>query len=316
MSEQTERSRGSSKTENTRKSVLEQIRTGVSEYRFEYAMLLPTLLLLITILWLPFLRGIWMSFHEWPFFGEKNWIGSGNYQYLFQWSAFYTSLRVTFIYGLTVIGQLALAIAAALTLKHQTRFKDFLGSLLIIPYTLPSVVTGTIWIYILNPDFGPFFKFMEQLGTTNGPIYWSTVGSQALAVISFVGIWSFWPFMFVIIYASVENINEEYYESAKVYKATRYQMFRNVTLPQIKSSILVALIIRTIWNLSKVSQPLQMTGGGPSYETSLLAILLYNEASTNGNLGLSYSIGIILLIGTLALIVVFVREFEQSTEEI
>jgi len=316
MSEQTRTPTQSEKSKETSNNFLERVQSSISEYRFDYAMLLPTILLLVVILWLPFFRGIWMSLHQWPFFGEKSWVGLGNYQYLFQWDAFYTSIRATFIYGLTVIAQLSLAIAAALTLKHQTRLKDLLGSLLIIPYTLPSVVTGTIWLYILNPDFGPVFKILEQVGLTNGSIYWSTVGSQALAVISFVGVWSFWPFMFVIIYASVENINEDYYESAKVYKATRYQMFRSVTLPQIKSSILVALIIRTIWNLSKVSQPLQMTGGGPSYETSLLAILLYNEAETNGNLGLSYSIGIILLISTLVLIVVFVREFEQSTEEI
>ncbi len=288
----------------------------ISEYRFEYTLLFPTLVLIIAILWLPFIRGIWMSLHNWPFFEEPQWIGLENYIYLFQWDGFYTSLKATAIYGLTVVGQLVLALVAALAIKHQDRFKDVAGSLILIPYTLPSVVTGTIWLYILNPDFGPIFDYLTQWGILEGPVYWSTDGELALAVISLVGVWSFWPFMFIIILAGLENINDELYESAKVYKATKYQMFRYITLPQIKSSILVALIIRTIWNLSKVSQPLQMTGGGPGYQTSLLAILLYNTATVEGSMGLSYAIGIILLLGTFVLIAIFVREFERSTEEI
>jgi len=122
--------------------------------------------------------------------------------------------------------------------------------------------------------------------------------------------------MFLIILASRQSIPDEYYESAKVYGAIRFQMFRRITLPQLKSAILVALSPRLVWNLAKVSQPLQLTGGGPGFETSVLAILLYRFAFDNAAMGLSYAIGIILLLITMVFVALFIREFEKTRGEV
>jgi len=293
-----------------------RIRDTIAANKLEYGLLLPVVLLITVVLWIPFIRGIWMSFHEWPAFGEPTWVGLDNYTYLLNWDVFYTSLRATFLYGSAIIVQLILAVVTAMAVKHQHRFRSIVASAVLLPFTLPAVVTGTLWLYLLNPNFGPFFGYLNEWGIIEQTIYWSADGTLALAVISWVSIWSFWPFMFIIILASLENIDDTYYEAAKIYKANRLQMFFKITYPQIKSSILVALVLRLIWNLSKVSQPLQMTGGGPGYETSLLAILLYNNASTAGQYGLAYAIGIFLLLGTFVLIVTFIIEFERSTGDI
>lgn len=284
------------------------------EHWFAYLLFVPTATFLTLILWFPFFRGVIMSFYEWPLIGDPTWVGTGNYQELFQWDPFYTSLRVTAIFATTTIFQLAVALLAALAVTGA-RFKNIMSVIFLLPYTMPAVVTGTIWLYLLDPDFGIVFSYLVDSGILETPIYWGTDGGAALIAIIFATSWTFWPFMFLIITASLESIPSEYYEAAEVFGASRLQKFTKITYPQIKSALLVAIIIRIVWNLTKISQPLQMTGGGPGFDTSVLAILLYRFAWLRGELGMGYTIGIVLLVLMMAFIAMFVREFERETGE-
>lgn len=279
-------------------------------------MIIPTVLFIVGVLWFPFVRGIWMSFHDWPFTGEPQWIGLENYRFLFGWDMFYTSLRATVIYASMTVIQLALALGATLLLANVDRFKTVLNGMFLIPYTLPGIVSGVIWLYLLEPDFGPVFQLLQDLGITSGPIYWQSSGDTAMTAIIAAGSWTFWPFMFLILYAAREGIPETHYESAKVYGASRVQQFFRITLPQLKTAILIAVSIRMIWNLSKVAQPWQMTGGGPGFETSLLAILLYRLSYSRFEMGLAYATGMVLLLVVLIFIFIFVREFFKESEEV
>ncbi|MFB6105568.1 MAG: carbohydrate ABC transporter permease [Halobacteriaceae archaeon] len=291
---------------------LAQYRAAIEEHWFAYALLVPTMVYLAVLLWLPFVRGIWMSFHQWPFLGEPTWVGMGNYAHLLEWGAFFTSLKATFIYALAILVQIALAVVAALVVANMSRFQNIVSGSLLVSYTMPPVVTGTVWIYLLNPSIGPLFTFLTDAGILDKAIYWTVDGTSAIAVVTLVTAWTFWPFMFIIILASRQNIPDEHYETAKVYGASRWQTFKRVTLPQLKSAILIAMSIRLIWNLSKISQPLQLTGGGPGYDTSILAVLMYNLAYLDGRLGLSYAVGMVLLVVTLAFVFIFIRELGRQ----
>jgi ABC-type sugar transport system permease subunit len=122
--------------------------------------------------------------------------------------------------------------------------------------------------------------------------------------------------MFIVILASLDNIPDDHYETGNIYGANRLQQFRYITLPQIKSAILIAVSIRIIWNLVKISQPLQMTGGGPGYESSILAILLYRYSWERGAHGLSFAVGAVLVTFTIAFIILFINEFERESVEV
>ena len=282
--------------------------------RFSYLLLLPTVTFFVLLLWGPFLGGVWMSLHRWNFTGQPQWVGLENYTFLLQWDVFYTSLRATIIFAFTTFFQLGIALAAALSIRHISRdgVQNLISALFLIPYTLPPIVSGSIWLYLLNPDFGPLFGYLIEFGLLEKPIYWSTSGTSSLAVIMFVASWAFWPFMFIILFASLENIPSSHYETARVYGANRLQAFRHVTLPQMKSAILVVISIRLIWNLSKISQPLQLAGGGPGNQTSILGLLLYNFANTRQAFGQAYAVGIVLLAVSLVFTFVFIREFQRE----
>jgi ABC-type sugar transport system permease subunit len=279
-----------------------------------YSMLLPVLIIMGTLVWGSLINGIWMSFNEWNYLGQGQFVGLSNYQYvLFEWDVFWTSVRATLLFGLVTLSQVGIAVIASVAVQHA-RFRSYLSALFVVPYTIPGIVSGTLWVYILQPDLGPVFSFLTNSGILSETIYWASNGNTAMAVIMFAATWAYWPLAFIIITASVDGIPTEHYETANVYGASRIQSFFHVTLPQLKGAILIALSLRTIYNLTKVGQPLQITGGGPGFDTSILGILVYRFTSGSQRFGLAMTVGVILVIITMAFVIPYVKEFERGAD--
>ena len=291
-----------------------QIVNSLYQNWFSYLLVVPIVLYLITLVWYPAVQGLVMSFYRWPLFGQKEFIGLDNYVYLLTWDTFYTSLKATFIYGTQTIGHLVLGTTMALIVWNQTRWKGLTSVLFLVPYIIPPIVSGTLFRYILHPDVGPFFKVLVDLGVLNSPIYWMTNGTMALIGITLIGIWTWSSLVFLLVYASLTSIPESYYETAQIYGASTWEKFRYITFPQIKSTLLIALILRVVYNLGKVTQPLQITRGGPGNATSVLGILLYRLAWQRQDFGLAFSVGVILGVIALSIVGWFIWKFEQEEE--
>lgn len=287
----------------------------VYENRFPYLLLLPTMLFLLFIVWIPFIRGIWISFHNWPLAGATSWVGLANYEFLFTWDPFYTSLTVTVWYLATVVIQLGLALVAALTITNLNRFQSLFDGIFILPYTLAPVVAGSMWLYVFQPNIGPVFRVLTDAGILAQPIYWGSNGVTAMIAIILATGWQFWPFMYLIFVPTLESIPDEHYEVAEIFGAGRLQRFWHITLPQLKSAILVAVSIRIVWNLAKVSLPFEMTQGGPGWQTSILGVFVYRLTVERGTLGQAYVAGIVLVIVSMVLVGVMVNRFEQLRGE-
>lgn len=281
------------------------------ENQLAYLFFLPTLLFIVVILWVPFLRGIWMSFHQWPVIGTPEWIGLDNYRYLFNWDVFWVSALATVIYMTSTVIQVVLGVTAALIVANIRKYKNIVSGMLILPYTFPPVATATLWLYLLDPNFGPIFQYLQQtLGIA--PIYWDVYGDTAIAIVTLVSTWTFWPFVFLIVVGARQGISDDQYQAARVYGASRYQMLMRITLPQLKSVILIAFSLRFVWNLVKVSQPLTLTGGGPGYQTSIVGILLY-RLTLKGQLGQAYSVGTLIFLISLGAVLIVVYNFESGS---
>lgn len=268
--------------------------------------LLPTTAFMVLLLWVPFLQGIWMSFHQWPFMGEPKWKGLDNYISFLSADYFWVSIRVTLIYSLSTLFQLILALAAALALKQKfVRFKPLWRGIMIISYAMPPVVVGAIWLFLLDPGLGMVTHYLIQFGIIEAPIYWFSENEWAKWIITLVASWTFWPFMFLIILSSLQAIPESHYELAEIYGANMWQRFVTVTLHHIKGAIIVVVILRLAFNLAKIDQPFTLTGGGPGYETSVLSILMYRFAFMSGDFGMAFTVGMFLVVITVILILPF-----------
>jgi ABC-type sugar transport system permease subunit len=275
-----------------------------------YVLLTPVLLVMGTLVWGNLINGLWMTFHEWDIIGQARWVGLENYQFVVPWEVFHQSLIATLIFSLVTFVQVGIALVATLAINN-IRFQDLIGAIFVIPYTIPGLVSGTLWVYLANPDFGPFFSFLTSKGILAEPIYWQGNGQEAMGMIMFAAGWTYWPLAFIILYAAIQNIPDEHYETAKVYGASRIQMARYVTIPQMKGALLVALSIRTINNLTKVSQPLQMTQGGPGYSTSILGITIFNFTNAR-QFGLAMTVGVFMIILTMLFVIPYIIKFEEQ----
>lgn len=289
-------------------------RETLREHGLAYLFVLPTALYLIFLWWVPFIWGLWMSLHSWPLFGETEFIGLDNYVFVLTWDVFYTSLRATVLYGLQTVPQLLLGLLAALIVWDMDRFDGATSVLFLVPYVFPPLIIGTLWRLLLNPNSGPFFAYLIEFGILEDAVYWTSDGDMALAVITFVGTWTFWPVVFLLVIASLRGIPKSHIETAKVYGASRWQRFRRIILPQIQTSLIIALILRIIWNLGKIEQPLQITRGGPGWETSVLGILLYRLAWQRQEMALSFTVGLFLAILSFTLVIGLMVLFERQSE--
>lgn len=289
-----------------------RLRQTLEDNWFAYALVLPTVFYLLLLVWYPFVQGLGMSFYDWPLFGEKTFIGMDNYTYLLTWEVFQNSVVVTILYSTQTIGHMVFGTLMALIVWKQKRLVGLVSVIFLLPYVIPPIVSGTLFRYLLHPDVGPFFRMAVDLGILGQPIYWLSDGDAALAVITAIGVWTWMPLVFLLVISALEGIPESYYETAKIYGANRWQRFRYITYPQIKTTLLIALILRIIWNLGKVSQPFQITRGGPGFDTSVLGILLYRLAWNQQDFGLAYANGILLGLLALVFISVFIHEFEKE----
>lgn len=308
---------GVSKISNTTNpSRITRIRMSFRENLFQYLLIAPLALFLLAVVWYPAVQGVYMSLWEWPVFGEKVYIRLGNYEYLFGWDPFITSLKATLVYGTSTIGHLVLGTGMALIVWHQDRYKGITSLMFLTPLLFPTVVTGALWRFLLHPNTGPIFTWLTSYGILEEPVYWMNDGFLALVGITGVAVWTWSSFVFLLVYASLEGIQSSYYESAKIYGAGTIDRFRYITLPQIKTGLLVATVLRVVYNLGKVAQPLALTGGGPGWESSVLGMLLYRLAWQRQEFGLAFAVGIILTAITIVFIAWFIWEFESVSGEV
>lgn len=291
---------------------LTNLKQTYDENRFPYLLVLPLFVFMAALVWAQFAYGLYMSFFQHGYTIETTkFIGLENYRFLLGWSVFHTAVVATMIYGVaTTVIHMVTALLVALAV-NQIRRANIFRSIALLPYTMPPVAVGVLWYYLLDPNFGPVFSFLSKYGILN-PIYWANDPTGAMAVITLVAGWTFWPFAFLIIDASLTKIPAAQYESARMYGANVLQRFRHVTFPHIKSALLVAGSIRVIWNLVKVGQPLALTEGGPGFATSILGILLYNKTLSQGRYGQAYAIGMFLLLLTVGFTYLLVREFYRE----
>ncbi|ESP87063.1 carbohydrate ABC transporter permease [Candidatus Halobonum tyrrellensis] len=292
---------------------LTRARESFNEHRLAYLFVLPTAFYLVFLWWVPFLWGIWMSFHSWPLFGEVEFIGLDNYAYILSWDVFYTSLRATVVYGLQTIPQLVLGVVAALIVWDMDRFEGAASWAFLAPYVFPPLIIGTLWKQILDPNSGAFFAYLMEWGILDQPVYWTSEGNAALAVITLVGTWTFWPLVFLLVVASLRGIPKSHIETAKVYGASRWQRFRKIIFPQIQTAVIIALILRVIWNLGKIEQPLQLTRGGPGWDTSVLGIVLYRLAWNRQEMALSFTVGLFLALLSFTVVIGLIVLFERRS---
>lgn len=270
----------------------------------------PSVLVIIAILVYPVLQSFGLSFGQSSIDGSTGYefVGLKHYIALFQTERFWNSLKVTLIFtALSIPLELVLGIALAVLMNEHFKGKGLARLAVLFPWALPTALNTLMWRWMYNSDYGLFNAVALQTGLVDRPINW--LGDETLAMLSMVivSVWKTSSFMALIILAGLQSIPRDLYEAGRMDGMSRWQEFREITLPLLRGPILVALIIRSMDALRTFELPFNLTDGGPVTATESLSLYAYKVIFDfiDFNFGAAIVVVQFLVIFALSLVYIF-----------
>lgn len=282
------------------------------EQLFGLTLVSPPFLIFFLITVIPLSIGIGLSFYGGLGVLALNYVGLENYQGLVSDPMFWQSLLTGIIFAIySVLIQMVLGVAIALVINEKFKFANIVRTIVLVPYLIPTVAVAIIWEWLLNNNYGVVnFMLAETIGTTVNFFNVST----AIHSVSWVASWKFTIFVVLLVLARLQSIDSSLYEMAEVNGANFYQRFIDVTLPNLRTTLAIVLLLRSIWMFNKFDIIYLLTQGGPFDATLTQTILAYNRAFVSLQFGSGAAITTVMFIGILAASVVYFRVFSPEEE--
>ncbi len=258
----------------------------------------------------PLIFAVRMSLYKYLLTQPNNhpFVGLGNYVNVTTSYYFKNAMKITGIYTLqAVIGVIVFGICVALLLNSKIRMASALKIVILLPWAIPSVVSGLVWKWILNADFGILNGILYSLGLIKS--YIPFLADPVLAKLSLVMafIWKEGPLAAIFLLAGLQLIPDELYESAKIDGGGGWVIFRFITLPMLRPVLLVIVVYETMTAILTFDTIFVMTGGGPANSTALISWFAYAEIFKSLNLGTGAALSILIALMTMVLIVIYLR---------
>lgn len=272
---------------------------------------------LVLFLVSPLVRGGWLSLTDTrllnPSGGE--FVGLENYGDLARSGNLGQSVTLTVVYtAATVLAAVCIGTAAAIALNTKFRGRALLRGVMIAPWAVPAVAVSLIFSWMYNPDNGVMNRLFSAVGGT--PQQWLVDPSWAMASVTVASVWKVFPFVMLVVLAALQSVPEELLEAARVDGANGHQRLRAVVLPHILPTIKIVSLLMTVWSIRRFEIIWLLTGGGPVDATNTLVINVFREAFQNSKLGTAAAIGMVgLLLSLVVTIVYFVAERRAERRE-
>lgn len=264
------------------------------------AFLLPAFIVFAVVIVYPFFYGLRLSFYTYNIFSRiSTWVGLAQFRDTLSASGgFWHAFRITAIWaGGSVSLQVVLGVGAALLLNERLAGRAVLRGIVIFPYLVPTVAAVTIWKWMFDDIYGIVNQLLESWGLHHGPLGWLNTPRSALISLIVVGSWELFPFVFIAILARIQMIPAQLYDAAKVDGAGMFGRFWTITLPQIRSVLLLTIVLRLIWDVNNYDIVALLTNGGPVNGTATLPILVYDQLFNVQDAGLAAATGDLIVIG-------------------
>ena len=278
-----------------------------------YLFILPGLGVIAVVLLYPLLHAFGLSFFEFNLRLEGTFVGVSNYVAVLQDAIFWQAFGNTavFTFG-SVAGHLILGMFIALILNEKIAPKGMWRVIMLIPWMLSGVVTGVIWRWIFNSQYGLLNEFLLRAGLVDQAVNWLATRSLAMPTVIFTNIWRGTPFVMLMLLAGLQSIPNEAYEVAEVDGANRRQVFYYVILPHLRFMIIVASVLDTIWNFKFFDLVQIMTFGGPGRSTEVLATLIYKNSFKFFRYGYSSAIAMLMFLVLIILASLYMRVLDKD----
>lgn len=256
----------------------------------------PAFLTLIALFLFPLALAFWMSLHDWPLLGEPSFNAPTNYTEIRDNSLFVSSILFTLKYTLVVtVIYVALALTLALLVQNQGRFVGFFRTAYLLPAAVGLASSALLFYALYNNEFGPVDDLLRAVGLAEDRVEF--IGTPNNAFISTVVMvsWRFAGFFMIILLTGLQAIPVDVYEAARVDGSSWFQTLRHITLPLLKPTLLLVLILSVTGSLLAFEPFYVLTAGGPSNSTVTMVIAMFREAFTLFDLGSAAAIAMVLL---------------------
>jgi len=276
----------------------------------------PAVLFLAVVAYLPIGYAIALSFlKKTAFSSGSTFAGLRNYALIVEeadlWSALWRS--VVFTVGAVVL-QLALGLVAALLLNRAFRGQTLVRSLFVLPYLVPTIVVALVFQWLLNQEYGVVNQILMDTGVIARPInFLGGLGTAMWSVIA-TSAWQYGSFATLLILARLQSINPKLYEAAQVSGAGPLRCFWDVTLPNLRTTLVLVALLRGIWMFNKFDTIWLLTRGGPLRATETLPVYAYRLAFEEFDIGLAAAACTVMFVVLVAGAVVYFKLFDPSRE--
>jgi len=280
-------------------------------------LLVPSAVLVLGFTVFPVGYNVWLGFFtKHSLRPAATWVGLENYAEILRDAEFWRSVWLGTVYAVGSTGlQIVAGVAGALILHARFPGCDFLRGVALFPYMIPTVIAVFVWRWLMNDLYGVIPYILHVLRIPGMPEAWLAQGTIMLVLIA-VSVWTFFPFVLVNALARLQTIPPELYDAARVDGASAVRQFYHVTLPQLRTVLLIVILLRGIWMFTKFEVPwLLGFGGGAGEAIRTLPIFTYQRSFTYYQAGMGAALSNVMFAMLLAAVTVYLVAFPPEREE-
>lgn len=286
---------------------------------FGYIALIPAVIVFAVFIVYPVMNTIYLSFCNYrtqTISQGPQFVAFANYVQMFKDEQMWKSLKFTVLFTIiAVIIESVLGMLCALIMNKQQRGRGFVSAMILIPWCIPTVVSGLMWSYIFAESYGILNYVLQVLKITSQPVRWLTDSNYAFLSILISDVWKTVPYMSLLMLSALKTVDSSYLEAAQIDGANKIQSFFKISLPCMKPIIIVAVMFRTIQSFRIYDLIRVLTNGGPQGKTTSLTIYTITQYTTFGNMGYGAALAVLTFIISL-IIAVFFQDGVKSKLEV
>ena len=265
----------------------------------------------------PLVSNVKMGFQNYTvssfYTGSAPFIGFANYTAVFRNPEFVAVVVNTVLFTIGSLAfQFSIGLALAMFFRRVFPLNGVLRSLLLVPWLLPLVVSGTVWRWMMYYDSGVINQTLLHLHLISQPIPWLVSTNMSLVSVIVVNIWVGIPFNMVILYGGLQALPEQVFDAAAIDGASGWQRFTRVTLPMLRPVILVVLTLGLIYTVKAFDVIMLVTQGGPAYSSQTLTTYAYDLSFNQLLFGQGAAVGNVLILVAVVFAGIYLRAVRDS----
>ncbi|MDH6578220.1 sugar ABC transporter permease [Kitasatospora sp. MAP5-34] len=278
----------------------------------QWMFIAPAAAYLLLFFGYPIAKNIVMSFQHYTvttfYTGAAPFVGLQNYAEILSSDPFPKALLTTVLFTAgSIFGQFVIGLAFALFFRRSFPLSRVLRSLLLLPWLLPLVASGTTWRWMLDADSGVVNDVLRGLHVLPAGVPWLTGTSQALVSVTLVNVWIGIPFNTTILYGGLQDVPTQLYEAAQLDGAGPVTTFRHITWPLLRPVVSVLLVLDVVYTVKVLDTILVVTGGGPANATETIATQSYELSFQQFEFGRGAAMSNVLVVISLVFALVHLR---------